>query len=225
VIPIRDSVKSRSYPLVNVLLIAANLAMFVREITLSNADVLHDFISAWAVVPGRLVAFPWTDWPTIFSAMFLHGGWSHVLGNMMYLWIFGDNVEDRLGHFRYLVFYLCAGTAATLAQVFLHPLSRVPMIGASGAIAGVLGAYFVLYPGAKVLTLIPLGFFVRLVEIPAFFFLGFWFVLQAFQGWGSLLQSAAHGETGGVAWWAHAGGFFAGFVLVWFFKRSGRRKR
>lgn len=223
-IPLKDSVPSRTWPVVNVGIILLNGWAFIHELTLPSPVLLEEFIRNWAVVPARLVSDPWTEWPTIFAAMFLHGGWSHLIGNMMYLWIFGDNVEDRMGHVRYLFFYLFVGTAATLTQVYLSPLSRVPNIGASGAIAGVLGAYFVLYPNAKVLTLIPLGFFSRIIEVPAFFFLGFWFVLQAFQSLGSITQRAFHGDVGGVAWWAHAGGFVAGLFLVGFFKR-GRTKR
>jgi membrane associated rhomboid family serine protease len=219
VIPLRDNVRSRSWPVVNVLLILASAAAFVYELSLQRAGLLEGFIQNWAVVPERLARHPFADGATVVSAMFLHGGWSHIIGNMMYLWIFGDNVEDRLGHFRYLVFYLLAGTAATAAQVFLNPASALPNLGASGAIAGVLGAYFVLYPRARVETLIPLGFFSRIVEVPAFFFLGFWFLIQALQGWGSLAVGPVRGDVGGVAWWAHLGGFAAGFILVWFFKK------
>ncbi len=147
----------------------------------------------------------------------------HFLGNILYLWIFGDNVEDRMGHFRYLLFYLAAGTAAALTQSLFNPASRIPMMGASGAIAGVLGAYFLLYPKAKVLTFIPLWLFSRIVEIPAFFFLGFWFLMQTVQGLGSLAQQALRGDQGGVAWGAHAGGFLAGVILLPFLKRKRNR--
>jgi membrane associated rhomboid family serine protease len=148
--------------------------------------------------------------------MFLHGGWLHFLGNMLYLWIFGDNVEDRLGHARYTVFYLLCGTVAALAQVWTRPDSMIPTIGASGAIAGVMGAYFVLFPHSRVLTLIPLLVFWELLEIPAIFFLGIWFVMQLFSGVGSL---AAAGDTGGVAFWAHVAGFVAGLGGVFVFRR------
>lgn len=222
-IPLRDSVRSRTFPFVNIALILANAFMFFRELSAPGMDALQAYIFAWGVVPFRLLGDPLGDWPTIFVAMFLHGGWSHILGNMLYLWIFGDNVEDRMGHGRYLVFYLSVGAAATLTQVGLNPASRIPMLGASGAIAGVLGAYFLLYPKAKVLTLIPLGFFSRVIEIPALFFLGFWFVIQWFQGLGSITARSVQGDVGGVAWWAHAGGFIAGLVLVGLFRRGGRR--
>ncbi len=224
-IPLKDSVSSRSWPVVNVLLILANVAVFVKELSFPDGRLLEAFLHDWGVVPLRLLSYPWEDWPTIFSSMFMHGGWAHVGGNMLYLWIFGDNVEDRMGHFRYLLFYLLVGAAATLTQVSLNPASRIPLIGASGAIAGVLGAYFVLYPTARVLTLVPIFYFIRVVEIPALFFLGFWFVMQALQGMGSLTHQALRGDVGGVAWWAHAGGFVAGLFFVGFFKRPRLRRR
>jgi membrane associated rhomboid family serine protease len=153
--------------------------------------------------------------------MFLHGGFLHILGNMLYLWIFGDNVEDRMGHLRYLVFYLLCGWAASYAHVWSDPASRLPSIGASGAIAGVLGAYLVLYPRAKVVTLIPLGFFTEIVRIPAFLVLAFWFLQQFVAG--ALSLSARTAQSGGVAWWAHIGGFATGLLLVGLFQRRRRR--
>jgi membrane associated rhomboid family serine protease len=149
---------------------------------------------------------------SVLTAMFLHGGWLHLIGNMLYLWIFGDNVEDRMGRVRFFVFYILCGVAASVGQALASPHSNVPTIGASGAIAGVLGAYFALFPRARVLTLIPIGIFIRVMELPAFFFLGFWFLLQFLYG------SMMRGE-GGVAWWAHVGGFVAGFVFVQIFKK------
>jgi membrane associated rhomboid family serine protease len=153
--------------------------------------------------------------------MFLHGGWAHIIGNMLYLWIFGDNVEDRMGHWRYLVFYLVCGWTASYAHIWSDPTSRIPSIGASGAIAGVLGAYITLYPHARVVALIPLGIFMHTVQIPALFFLGFWFLQQFLVGSLALTQETA--QTGGVAWWAHIGGFVAGLVLVWVFQSRKRR--
>ncbi len=217
-IPLRDNVRNHTWPFINVSIILLNVAAFIQEWRIPPADA-ERLILAWALVPARLMDSPATEWVTVFSSMFLHGGWSHIIGNMMYLWIFGDNVEDRMGHFRYLVFYLSVGVGAAMAQVALNPAGKVPMIGASGAIAGVLGAYFILFPRAKVQTLIPLGFFSRIVEIPAFFFLGFWFLIQALQSYGSLMTRPVHGDVGGVAWWAHAGGFVSGLLLVWFFRK------
>jgi membrane associated rhomboid family serine protease len=149
---------------------------------------------------------------TLLSSMFVHGGWMHLLGNMLFLYIFGDNVEDRLGHGSYLVFYLLCGAGASLVQVYAQQNSVAPLIGASGAISGVLGAYFLLYPRARVLTLIPLFVFFPVVELSAFFFLGFWFLLQFIQG--ALAAAGGDAAAGGVAWWAHAGGFVAGAVLL-----------
>ncbi len=155
------------------------------------------------------------------TSMFLHGGWLHVLGNMLYLWIFGDNVEDRLGHFRYLIFYLLTGYVATLSHVFLYPLSDVPLIGASGAVAGILGAYLILYPRARVLTLVFIFVFIQIVPIPAVIFLGIWFLMQLLSGVAGLSSQAVQG----VAFWAHVGGFAAGMLLVALFARRGENPR
>jgi membrane associated rhomboid family serine protease len=217
-IPLKDNVKTRHFPFVNLALIAANGWVFYRELTQPSPQTLETFIKAWSLIPARFLEDPWTQGISLFSSMFLHGGWMHFIGNMLYLWIFGDNVEDRTGHFRYLVFYLLTGAVAGLTQTVLSPLSEAPMIGASGAIAGVLGAYFLLYPRARILAAVPIWIFLRIVEIPAIFFLGFWFLLQAFQGYGTLMHGT--GAHGGVAWWAHAGGFIAGGVLILLFKRS-----
>jgi membrane associated rhomboid family serine protease len=228
-IPIRDDIPSRSYPVVTVVLIVLNVLAFFYELLLGPAE-LQRFFYAYAVVPARYFtsgSVEWwgTAWESemtglvlpIFTAMFLHGGWLHLGGNMLYLWIFGDNVEDRMGHFRFLIFYLLCGVLATMAHVVTNADSHVPSLGASGAISGVLGAYFMLYPGARVVTLVPIWIFLHFIEIPAFFFLGFWFVQQFFYGTLSLGVESA--QTGGVAWWAHIGGFVSGAILVHVFKR------
>jgi membrane associated rhomboid family serine protease len=158
---------------------------------------------------------------TLFTSMFLHGGFFHFGGNMLYLWIFGDNVEDRLGHGRFVIFYLLCGVIAALAQTMMAPDSPIPMVGASGAIAGVMGAYFVLYPRSKIVTLLPIFFFIQLIEVPALFFLGFWFLMQFVNGIGS--YASAGEPTGGVAFWAHAAGFGAGLVGVYVFRRPERQ--
>lgn len=221
-IPLRDNIRSRSFPIVNGLLILANAVGFFKEITQPDAPAFLAFLRTWALIPSRLLLFPNEAWVTVFSSMFLHGGWLHLIGNMLYLWIFGDNVEDRLGHRRYLLFYLLCGTLAALTQVALSPSSTAPMVGASGAIAGVLGAYFFLYPKARITTAVPIWIFIRIMEIPAVIFLGLWFVIQALQSWGSLGGGIVEG---GVAWWAHAGGFLAGGVLVLFFKKPAPQKK
>jgi membrane associated rhomboid family serine protease len=232
-IPLRDDIQSRTVPYVNYALIAANVGAFLLE--LSMGDRLPEFLTQSSVVPvlysGRdrslsvvevfLTSLnPELGLRVLFS-MFLHGGFAHIIGNMLYLWIFGDNVEDRLGHFKYLVFYLLCGWIASYAHIWASPGSRLPSIGASGAIAGVLGAYMTLYPHAHVVTLLPLGFFTQVIRIPALFLLGFWFVQQFLMGAADLGVPTA--ETGGVAWWAHIGGFAAGVVLVFLF--GGRRQR
>ena len=223
-IPLKDTIPSRTIPFVNYLLILVNSIIFLYEVSLGQQlqSVLHTF----GIIPARYFALAQQEPANIvarffpfFTSMFLHGGWLHVIGNMWYLWIFGDNVEDRMGHGRYLIFYLLCGLAAGFAHVYMNPDSRIPTIGASGAIAGVMGAYFILYPFARVITLIPIFFFIQIVEIPAFFFLGFWILLQFFQG--TLSLAVQHG--GGVAWWAHLGGFVAGMVLVFVFRKSRRR--
>ena len=213
-IPLRDVIPSRTTPFVTIAIIALNAAAFLFEISLPD-DRLEAFFRMYGVVPAVFA------WPTVVTSMFLHGGWLHFLGNMLYLWIFGDNVEDRLGHARFIAFYVLCGAIAALAQVWSRPDSVIPTIGASGAIAGVMGAYFVLFPHSRVLTLIPLFVFWELLEIPAIFFLGVWFVMQLFSGVGSL---AATGDTGGIAFWAHVAGFVAGLAGVFVFKRRHRAR-
>ncbi|HQR67131.1 MAG TPA: rhomboid family intramembrane serine protease [Thermoanaerobaculia bacterium] len=217
-IPLRDSVPRRTYPFVNNLLLALNVAVFLLEV--AQGPELEAFLARWAFIPDRLLhpaawgmPFP-ASLVTVVTAMFLHGGFLHLAGNLLYLWIFGDNVEDALGHFRYLVFYLASGVAAAVLQTALNPDSAVPNVGASGAIAGVLGGYFVLYPRARVVTLVPLFFLFPLVEVPAAIYLLFWFVMQFWMGWGDLAAASRHPGQGGVAWWAHVGGFVAGVLLV-----------
>ena len=213
-IPLRDTIPSRSVPIVNYLLIVVNALVFFYELTL-GADLPY-FITRYGIVPARFFN-PQLFGADLFGAavlplitfMFLHGGWFHFIGNMLYLWIFGDNVEDRVGHFRYLMFYVICGLASGLAQLFIYPSSPLPIVGASGAIAGVMGGYLLLYPFARVVTLFFFFFFVQIVEVPALFFLGFWFVFQFLSGSFSLA-----GEGGGVAWWAHIGGFVCGALLV-----------
>ncbi len=212
-IPLRDSVRSKRVPIVNYLLIAVNLAVFAYQLRIASVGTLDNFISQCAVTPTLLLREPFNYYHTLIASQFLHGGVMHILGNMAYLYIFGDNIEDKLGHGGYLIFYLFSGICASFFQIYLNPASTIPMLGASGAIAGVLGAYFVLYPKATVETLIPLGFFTRVVEIPAFFFLGFWFLMQAYSGTAATAVAKSVGQNvGGVAWWAHVGGFSVGVI-------------
>jgi membrane associated rhomboid family serine protease len=201
-------------------LIIANIAVFMKEVGLAGAGLLEPVIAQFGLVPKVFLAAPAEHLQNIFTHMFMHGSWGHVLSNMWFLYIFGDNVEDKLGHFRYLVFYILMGIGAATAQVYMNQTSLLPMVGASGAIAGVLGAYFILFPRAHVLTFFVFIIFVKLIEVPAFFYLGFWFLIQTVNGFGSLTDSAVRGNMGGVAWWAHAGGFASGILLVNFFRRS-----
>jgi membrane associated rhomboid family serine protease len=214
-IQLRDIIPSRTTPVVTVTLIAINTLAFLYELSLGEG--VEAFIRTWAVVPADFSIV------TLFSSMFLHGGILHVGGNMLYLWIFGDNVEDRMGHGRFLTFYLGCGVAAALAQTYASPASSVPMVGASGAIAGVMGAYFVLYPHSRIVTLIPLFIFIQIIEVPAIFFLGIWFLMQFLSGVGSIAE-AADGTSGGIAFWAHAAGFVAGLVGVFLFRRPERQR-
>jgi len=209
-IPIHDLNPRRNPPVVTVALIVVNVLFFLYEIFLGQR--VEGFLQAVAFVPARVAeGLPEAAGSALLS-MFLHGGWMHLLGNMLFLWVFGDNVEDRLGHFRFLLFYLLAGYAATFAHYLASPLSAVPAIGASGAISGVLGAYLLLHPKARIVTVIWFLFFFRLIEIPALVYLPIWFLLQVFSGVASLGAEDAAG--GGVAWWAHIGGFIAGPVLL-----------
>lgn len=207
VIPVRDTIVSSTVPLVTYALMAANVGVYVYQESLGGA--VEGFIATHGLVPQRFVGEWWSDVTPLFSSMFLHGGWLHLIGNLLYLHIFGDNVEDRLGHARYLVLYLLAGATAGVAQVMINPAMAVPMVGASGAIAGVTGAYLLFYPRARVVTLVPIFLFVQVVEIPAFFFLFFWFAFQLLLG----LASIGTTTGGGIAFWAHIGGFVSGMVL------------
>jgi membrane associated rhomboid family serine protease len=215
-IPLRDIIPSRTTPVVTISLIAVNILVFVYELSLGRA--VDAFTLYWGLVPAAF------SWVTVFTSMFLHGGLLHVAGNMLYLWIFGDNVEDRMGHGRFLVFYLLCGVAAALAQTITAPDSVVPMVGASGAIAGVMGAYFVLYPKSRIVTLIPLFFFFQVIEVPAILFLGIWFLMQFVSGVGSIVTTAGGGPAGGVAFWAHVAGFVAGISGVIVFRRPERQR-
>jgi len=214
-IPLRDVIPSRTTPVVTVSILILNVLAFLYEASMGPA-ALDAFLSTHGMVP---VAFAWSD---VATSMFLHGGWMHLAGNMLALWIFGDNVEDRLGHDRFVIFYLLCGTLASLAHVWADPSSPVPTIGASGAIAGVMGAYFVLYPHSRVITLLPILIFIQIVEVPAVVFLGLWFLLQLVSGVGSQLSATAGEAAGGIAFWAHIGGFAVGAVLVKLMARPER---
>ncbi len=221
-IPLYDNVHARSFSFVNWALIAVNVAIFLFEVALGAGA--EELVAVFGVVPARLLDHPGPDQiATLFTSMFLHGGWSHLLSNMLALYIFGDNVEDRMGGGRYLAFYLLCGLAAALTHVFFNPDSPVPTIGASGAISGVLGAYLILYPTARVITLIPIFFLPWLVEVPALVYLGVWFLSQLLNGALAIIMDAQ--GFGGVAWWAHAGGFVAGIVLVGLFIQRRYQRR
>ncbi len=207
-----DNSSRRTVPYVTYGLIAANILFFVLELFSGNA-----FIEQWAFIPVRFLENPIAASLTLFTSMFMHAGWAHLLGNMVYLWIFGDNVEDRFGHVKFLIFYLICGLAATFAQLIFNTTSSIPNLGASGAIAGVLGAYIVLFPKGKINVMQGQ----RAIQVPALLVIGLWFVLQFFSGIGSLSTTA---DTGGVAYMAHIGGFLAGILLTFLFRGSDRSK-
>jgi membrane associated rhomboid family serine protease len=208
-IPLRDIIPSRTVPYITVTIIVLNGLAWLFELSLPREE-LPLFLQVYGVVPADFHP------ATLISSMFLHGGWSHVIGNMWYLWIFGDNIEDRLGHGRFIIFYLLCGIAAAVGQIVVDPFSRLPTIGASGAIAGVMGGYFVLYPQSRVLTLIP-WVFLQIVELPAIVLLGFWFLMQLFSAGAIAVTASTHG--GGVAFAAHVAGFVTGIIGVFVFRK------
>jgi len=209
-IPLRDVIPSRSTPVVTVTLIVLNAVAWFYEISMPDR-VLYEFLRTYGVVPAQF------EPTTVVSSMFLHGSWMHVIGNMWYLWIFGDNVEDRMGHGRFIVFYLLCGIGAAIGHVFADPSSALPTVGASGAIAGVMGAYFVLYPQSRVLTLVPLIIFWEIIELPALLLLGFWFLMQLLSAGAGAIAATA--DTGGIAFVAHVAGFALGAGGVYLFKK------
>ncbi len=223
-IPLRDDTPTTLYPIVTVGLIVASSLVFLWTVTLPPR-AQEAVIMGLGLIPARLLAE--FELPpelaiapphaTVLSSMFLHGGWMHLIGNMLYLWIFGNNVEDAMGHVRFVIFYLLCGLAAAMSQALPNPDSTIPMIGASGAVSGVLGAYLLLYPHARVLVLIPIGFIIRLIELPAMGVLGLWFGLQL------ISELLAPSDAGGVAFRAHIGGFVAGMILILVFRKRGVR--
>ena len=225
-IPIRDTIPSKNIPVGTYMLILANSVVFVFELMIPE-PMLEVFFYYFGIVPARYSHPEWASWVGLpiddywpfVTSMFLHGGWLHIIGNMWTLWIFGDNVEDRMGTTRYLVFYFICGLAAGLVHFFTNANSTIPTVGASGAIAGVLGAYFLLFPKSRIIVLLPLFFLPLFIEVPAVTYLGFWVLSQIFSG---TLSLALPEDVGGVAFWAHVGGFIAGAVLHWLFIQ-GRR--
>ena len=214
-IPLRDVIPSRTTPYITVTLIVLNGLAWFYELAVPE-DLLPVFLQTYGVVPAYFSA------PTLVTSMFLHGSWSHVIGNMWFLWIFGDNIEDRLGHGRFVVFYLFCGIGAAAGHILINPYSMLPTIGASGAIAGVMGAYFVLYAHSRVLTLVPLFIYWEIVELPAIFLLGFWFLMQLFGAGIGTITTTSGAESGGIAFMAHVAGFALGAVTVFVFRKSRR---
>jgi membrane associated rhomboid family serine protease len=212
-IPLRDVIPSRTTPYITVSIIVLNSLAWLYEVNLqaTRPHELEAFLQVYGVVPANFHGY------TLVTSMFLHGSWMHVLGNMWYLWIFGDNIEDQLGHGRFIIFYLLCGIAAALGQTVMDPTSTLPTIGASGAIAGVMGAYFVLYPRSRVLALVPLIIIWEIIEVPAILLLGFWFLMQLFSA--GAIAVTSHTAGGGVAFAAHVAGFLMGVVGVFVFRK------
>lgn len=224
--PLKDNIPAQQFPVINTGLIVVNTVVFLFEFAqgpeFDSLIMQHGFIPARFIWQQSENLFDLSRFSPVFSSIFMHGGFIHLISNMWMLWIFGDNVEDCMGHGRYLLFYLLCGTVSVFAQGVSAPDSQIPLVGASGAISGVLGGYFLTYPRARVLTMIPIFVFFYMVELPAFFFLGFWFLFQFLQGYAQQLAVGADLQ-GGVAWWAHVGGFGAGVLLIGFFRqRHGR---
>ncbi|HOA23821.1 MAG: rhomboid family intramembrane serine protease [Aggregatilineales bacterium] len=221
-IPLRDHNRSGIFPIVTVGLILINVLVFLYELTLMASGQIDAFLDQFAFIPAQLLSNPAGEWYTVITAMFLHGGWLHLLGNMLYLWIFGDNMEATLGKPLFILFYLAAGIVATFAQALVNPNSVVPNLGASGAIAGVLGGYLVFFPNARVDTAVPMFYFIRIVPLSAIIVLGFWFLLEIIRGVFSL--GAISEMSGGVAYFAHIGGFVAGLAMAFLYRSfSGQR--
>jgi membrane associated rhomboid family serine protease len=214
VFPLYDENPTRTTPYFTYGLIGMNVLVFLHEISLSNPQ-LEQFFQLYAVIPQELTINWMGEWTTLFTSQFLHGGWWHLISNMIYLWVFGNNIEDRLGHFKYLLFYLTCGALAALCQWFIAMNSSIPSLGASGAISGVLGAYLIWFPQARITTLIFLGFFITTINVPALVIIGIFFVQNLISGFASLQAAAKMSvETGGVAYWAHLGGFIVGSIFA-----------
>jgi len=234
-IPIKDYNPTRNFPLITVVLIALNVLAFIQDRltghyepmlveTARGLTRINHFVGGlsadFSLIPARLLAEPGSTWITVFTSMFLHGNWLHIGSNMLFLWIFGNNIEDALGKARFLVFYFCCGIAAAAAQIVSAPHSGIPMVGASGAVAGIMGAYLVLYPHARILTLLPIFFFFTFIEVPAYLIIGYWALLQFISAnW----LNAGGAARGGIAYFAHIGGFLAGLLLIFLF--GGRYPR
>jgi len=217
-IPIRDEIRTQRVPVVNYLLIALNIAAFVL-LWLAGPEQQEVLVYQLALIPASFTSgLSLGDIADLFTGMFMHAGLAHLGGNMLYLWIFGDNVEDAMGHIKYLAFYLVGGVVASLAHILTSPNSQIPTVGASGAIAAVLGAYLVLFPHSRVATIIPLGYFLRITMMPAALVLGLWFVLQLFSG----VLSLGGPDVGGVAFWAHIGGFVVGIFMALLLRKRRR---
>jgi membrane associated rhomboid family serine protease len=224
-IPLRDTIPHEKVPLITAGIIIANVLAFIYEVSL-QPDEREVLFYLFGLVPARYTNAQWAEWvglsgsPLPFlTGMFLHGGWLHLIGNMWFMWIFGDNVEDRMGHFRFLLFYIVCGLGAALIHLWVNYESQIPTIGASGAIAGVLGAYFVMFPRSRIVALVPIFIFIQLIELPAFIFLGLWFLMQFLNA-----TQVSGMNVGGIAFWAHVGGFVVGLLAHRFFLRRRLRR-
>lgn len=222
-IPLHDDNPTERLPWVTISLIALNVVVFAYELTLGPR--LDHFIQEWALTPYSIIKFgPGPEYLTFLTSIFLHGGFVHIIGNMLYLWIFGNNIEDTLGHGKFIFFYLLCAVGASLAHIFTNPTSQIPALGASGAIAGILGAYLILFPRASIVTAIPIIYIIRIVRLPALIVIGFWFILQILSGWTSITAAPTELSTS-IAWFAHIGGFITGAILIFVFPKRKKALR
>ena len=227
--PLKDHTPRWSFPGVTLVLILANVAIFLYQFSLASTSpqAMHSFVMTFGAIPARVGAAMSGDYSLVMgvgpllTSIFLHGGWMHLIGNMWFLWVFGDNIEDELGHGVYLIFYIISGLMASVVHILMSPSSNIPIVGARGAIAGVMGAYMIRFPMSRVVTLIPLFIIFTTIELPAFVLLLYWFGIQFFSGAMTLNEAS----SGGVAWWAHVGGFLTGIVLIWLRPRRRRYRR
>lgn len=221
-IPLYDENPSRTFPFVTIGIITANILIFLYEVSLGQN--LQSFINQYAMIPAIITKG--SSYFSVFTAMFLHGGFMHIAGNMLYLWIFGNNIEDALGHLNFAIFYLVSGLGGAIGHLLSAPASQIPSLGASGAISGVLAAYILLFPGAYVVTIVPIFYFIRIIRLPALLVIGFWVVIQFLNGFASIVARPVAAElTGGVAWFAHIGGFLTGFLLIILMPKKRRTTR
>lgn len=217
--PLYDENPSKTFPFITISIIIVNIGIFIKELSLGSN--LHQFIQQYALIPSNIAHG--YGYITLITSMFIHGGFLHVLGNMLYLWIFGNNIEDTLGHFKFVLFYILSGLGGALGQIIVSPNSQIPIIGASGAVAGILAAYLIMFPTARIATLVPIFLFLQVIRLPAIIVIGFWIVIQFLNGI-AVINGQTANTGGGIAWFAHIGGFLAGTILILILPKKRKRR-